>query len=283
MRAAAGARPSTWTRVRASVAGHAEFLAPVEGGARRQDSVARGLEAGRAARPDLAWVLVHDAARCLVEPADASAVLDAARASGAALPVLPASDTVKWLDGARVERTLERARIGLAQTPQAFRVETLREALEKAERDGFEGTDCASLVERLGVAVATAPGRPGNFKVTHPDDLARAEAALARARSRADADRAGLRRTPTGGGPRALARRRAHSPLARARGPLRRRRARPRGRRRDPGRARRGRPRHALPVVGRALARRAGRRSCSARSWPESRARGSRSPRSTRR
>jgi 2-C-methyl-D-erythritol 4-phosphate cytidylyltransferase/2-C-methyl-D-erythritol 2,4-cyclodiphosphate synthase len=165
--------------VRASVAGHAEFLPPVEGGARRQDSVARGLEAGRAARPELAWVLVHDAARCLVEPADASAVLEAARASGAALPVLPASDTVKWLDGARVERTLERARIGLAQTPQAFRIETLREALEKAERDGFEGTDCASLVERLGVVVATAPGRPGNYKVTHPDDLARAEAALA--------------------------------------------------------------------------------------------------------
>src|SRR5262245_37081957 len=165
--------------LRAAVAGHAELLVPVEGGERRQDSVARGLEAGRAARPELAWVLVHDAARCLVEPGDASAVLAAARESGAALPVLPASDTVKWLDGQRVERTLERARIGLAQTPQAFRLETLREALEKAERDGFEGTDCASLVERLGVAVAAAPGRPGNFKVTHPDDLARAEAALA--------------------------------------------------------------------------------------------------------
>ena len=106
-------------------------------------------------------MLVHDAARCLVEPADASAVLDAARATGAALPVLPASDTVKWLDGARVERTLERARIGLAQTPQAFRIETLREALEKAERDGFEGTDCASLVERLGSRSPPRPvGRP---------------------------------------------------------------------------------------------------------------------------
>jgi len=165
--------------LRAALAGQAELLEPVSGGARRQDSVARGLEAGRRARPDLDWVLVHDAARCLVEPADASAVLAAARASGAALPVVPASDTVKWLDGERVERTLERARIGLAQTPQAFRVATLREALEKAERDGFEGTDCASLVERLGVAVATSPGRTGNFKVTHPDDLARAEAALA--------------------------------------------------------------------------------------------------------
>jgi 2-C-methyl-D-erythritol 4-phosphate cytidylyltransferase len=167
-----GARP-------ASFPGPAEWLAPVVGGARRQDSVARGLEAGVRARPELDWVLVHDAARCLVEPADASAVLAAARATGAALPVLPASDTVKWLDGARVERTLERARVGFAQTPQAFRVDVLREALEKASHDGVEGTDCASLVERLGVEVRITPGRAENFKVTHPEDLARAEAVLA--------------------------------------------------------------------------------------------------------
>ena len=164
---------------RASYAGEAAFLEPVTGGARRQDSVARGLEAAIGARPDLHWVLVHDAARCLVEPADIAAVLAAAQATGAALPVLPASDTLKLLDGARVERTLDRARIGLAQTPQAFRVEVLREALEKAQRDGFEGTDCASLVERMGAEVRTSPGRPGNFKVTHPEDLARAEALLA--------------------------------------------------------------------------------------------------------
>jgi 2-C-methyl-D-erythritol 4-phosphate cytidylyltransferase / 2-C-methyl-D-erythritol 2,4-cyclodiphosphate synthase len=159
--------------------GSVAWLSPVTGGARRQDSVLRGLEAGAAARPDLHWVLVHDSARCLVEPADVAAVLAAARETGAALPVLPASDTLKLLDGGRVERTLERARIGLAQTPQAFRIEVLREALEKAERDGVEGTDCASLVERLGVEVRTSAGRAGNFKVTHPEDLVRAEAALA--------------------------------------------------------------------------------------------------------
>jgi 2-C-methyl-D-erythritol 4-phosphate cytidylyltransferase len=134
---------------------------------------------GCAARAE---VLMHDAARCLVEPGDASAVLRTAQATGAALPVVPASDTVKWLaeTGGRVERTLERARLGLAQTPQAFRVQVLREALDKAERDGFEGTDCASLVERLGVEVRVCAGRVENFKVTHPDDLARAEAVLAR-------------------------------------------------------------------------------------------------------
>jgi 2-C-methyl-D-erythritol 4-phosphate cytidylyltransferase len=67
--------PVDMAAVRAAVAGHAELLEPVEGGARRQDSVARGLEAARAARPDLAWVLVHDAARCLVEPRAARAAL----------------------------------------------------------------------------------------------------------------------------------------------------------------------------------------------------------------
>ncbi len=166
--------------------GSVQRLPPVAGGARRQDSVAAGLVAGLAARPDLGWVLVHDAARCLVLPEDASRVLRAAEPTGAALPVVPVTDTPKWLaeGGARVERTLERARLAFAQTPQAFRAETLREALDKAERDGFEGTDCASLVERLGVEVRVCAGRTENFKVTHPDDLAQAEAVLA-ARERA--------------------------------------------------------------------------------------------------
>jgi 2-C-methyl-D-erythritol 4-phosphate cytidylyltransferase len=156
-----------------------ELLPAVYGGARRQDSVALGLAAARKARPELDWVLVHDSARCLVEPEDVSAVLEAARVTGAALPVLPASDTIKLLDGGKVERTLDRARIGLAQSPQAVRIEVLDEALDKAARDGFEGTDCASLVERLGVEVRTSRGRAGNFKVTHPEDLERAEAILA--------------------------------------------------------------------------------------------------------
>ncbi len=65
-----------------------------------------------------------------------------------------------------------------AQTPQAFRLSTLQEALEKARRDGFEGTDCASLVERLGVEVRTCAGRAGNWKLTRPGDPERAEAQL---------------------------------------------------------------------------------------------------------
>jgi 2-C-methyl-D-erythritol 4-phosphate cytidylyltransferase len=131
--------------------------------------VARGAE----------WVLVHDAARCLVTPGDAEQVLAAARETGAALPVAPVSDTVKRLDGGRVLETLDRSGLGLALTPQAFRVEILAEALDKAERERFVGTDCASLVERLGVEVRTCAGRPENFKVTGPGDLERAAVILA--------------------------------------------------------------------------------------------------------
>ena len=77
-----------------------------------------------------------------------------------------------------MRRTLPRERLVRAQTPQAFRLALLREALEKARRDGFEGTDCASLVERLGAEVAVCAGRSQNFKVTRPEDLQRAEALL---------------------------------------------------------------------------------------------------------
>jgi 2-C-methyl-D-erythritol 4-phosphate cytidylyltransferase/2-C-methyl-D-erythritol 2,4-cyclodiphosphate synthase len=156
----------------------AELLPAVTGGETRQRSLERGLTALARSRPDAEWVLVHDAARCLVQAEDAEAVLEAARPTGAAVPVVPATDTVKEVAEGAVVRTLERSRLALAQTPQAFRFALLREAVEKARRDGFQGTDCASLVERLGVQVRTCPGRPGNWKVTTPEDLERAEARL---------------------------------------------------------------------------------------------------------
>ena len=151
----------------------------VEGGATRQASVALGLAAAVHALPDAEWVLVHDAARCLVTPADAEQVFDAAQATGAAIPLAPLADTVKRVSAGRVIETLDRASLGAALTPQAFRIALLTEALDKAARDGFVGTDCASLVERLSVEVRTCPGRPENFKVTGPEDLERAAAILA--------------------------------------------------------------------------------------------------------
>ena len=159
--------------------GPARLEVPALGGASRQASLAAGLRTAAARAPEAEWVLVHDAARCFVEPADAEAVLAAARATGAAIPVVPIGDTLKRVADGAVAATLDRERHAFAQTPQAFRAATLREALEKAEREGYAGTDCASLVERLGVAVRTCPGRKANWKVTTQADLERAEAILA--------------------------------------------------------------------------------------------------------
>ena len=164
--------------LRQSWRGPAQLLEPVEGGPTRQVSMQRGLEAARRQLPSLEWVVVHDAARPCVEPSDVEAVLAAARLTGAALPVIPVADSVKELEGERVLRTLDRSRLGLAQTPQAFRLRILIQALEKAASDGFTGTVCAVLVERLGVVVRTCAGRVENLKLTHSADLARVEALL---------------------------------------------------------------------------------------------------------
>ncbi len=147
----------------------------VRGGAERQDSVRLGLEAV----PGEGLVLVHDAARPLVEADLIDAVIQAASRDGAAIPVIRASDTVKRLgaDGT-VAATVPRDNLGLAQTPQGFRVEILREACEAALRDRFFGTDDSSLVERLGRRVTTVPGSERNIKITVERDLAIAEALL---------------------------------------------------------------------------------------------------------
>jgi len=157
---------------------HAPKLrATVPGGERRQDSVRAGLAA---ASPEAEWLLIHDAARPLVPAGLIAAVLGAARAHGAALPLLPVTDTVKRKDGARVGETLPRESLGLAQTPQAFRAALYREALEAADRDGVAATDDVALVERLGRPVAWVEGAPQNLKVTTADDLAYLEWLMAR-------------------------------------------------------------------------------------------------------
>ncbi len=149
----------------------------VEGGARRQDSVAAGI----AAAPDADWYLVHDAARPLVSAELCARLLEAARASGAAIPVLPVVDTVKRVDAeGRVLETLDRATLRAAQTPQAFAGSLLRRA--HAEVRG-EVTDDASMVEALGAPVATVPGESANLKVTTAGDLQLVRMLLAGSRS----------------------------------------------------------------------------------------------------
>jgi 2-C-methyl-D-erythritol 4-phosphate cytidylyltransferase len=148
------------------------LLPPVVGGTERQDSMKAGLAA---LPPQVEFVAVHDAARPLVDPEAVSRVVAAARNSGAAILAVPARDTIKRVREGRVQETPDRSECYAAQTPQVFRVEILREALEKAEADGFLGTDDSQLVERLGVAVEVVPGDPHNIKVTDPADLRVAE------------------------------------------------------------------------------------------------------------
>jgi 2-C-methyl-D-erythritol 4-phosphate cytidylyltransferase len=155
----------------------AKLVAVVAGGERRQDSVLAGL---RQVPVDFdGVVLVHDAARPLVDVELIEAVARQAAATGAALPVLPLVDTVKRVRGGRVVETLDRAELGGAQTPQGFQVALLREACEKALRDGVALTDESMAVERLGHPVHAVPGSRRNRKITTPDDLAWAESVVA--------------------------------------------------------------------------------------------------------
>jgi 2-C-methyl-D-erythritol 4-phosphate cytidylyltransferase len=149
----------------------------VAGGEERQDSVGCGLEA---LPGEVTHVAVHDAARPLVRPGDVSRVVRAARSCGAALLAIPVRDTIKRVEAGRVVATPPRSECYAAQTHQVFRVDWLRDALAKAEAEGVRGTDDASLVERLGVAVEVVEGDPANLKITSAEDLALAEVWLRR-------------------------------------------------------------------------------------------------------
>jgi 2-C-methyl-D-erythritol 4-phosphate cytidylyltransferase len=157
--------------------GLVKLHAVVAGGERRQDSVLAGLAAVPADFDGV--VLVHDAARPLVDVELVEAVAQQAAATGAALPVLPLVDTVKRVRGGRVVETLDRAELGGAQTPQGFRAALLREACEAATRAGLAITDEAMAVESLGRPVQAVPGSPRNRKITTPEDLAWAEGVVA--------------------------------------------------------------------------------------------------------
>jgi 2-C-methyl-D-erythritol 4-phosphate cytidylyltransferase/2-C-methyl-D-erythritol 2,4-cyclodiphosphate synthase len=141
------------------------------GGPRRQDSVANGF-ALVDDRADV--VVIHDAARAFVSTALIARTVDAARESGAAIASLPARDTIKQArvtnGHAVVSATLPRDVIYLAQTPQAFRKEILRTAIELGNESG-EATDEATLVERAGYDVRLVDGDATNIKVTTPEDL----------------------------------------------------------------------------------------------------------------
>ena len=152
---------------------------PVDGGATRQASVHAGLEAISGERPDI--VLIHDAARPFVSEGLISRAIDAASRTGAAIPAIAVADTIKLIDAdGNVADTPERARLRIAQTPQAFRYDVILEAHRRAARDGrSDFTDDAALAEWAGLTVATFEGDALNMKLTTPEDFMREEARLA--------------------------------------------------------------------------------------------------------
>jgi 2-C-methyl-D-erythritol 4-phosphate cytidylyltransferase/2-C-methyl-D-erythritol 2,4-cyclodiphosphate synthase len=152
----------------------------VVGGARRQESVFAGFVAfDRLGVDERAPVLVHDGARPLVRAELVGAVARATARYGAAIPVMPVSETLKRIDGDRVGGTVERRGLGAAQTPQGIRRDLLRDAYRRYPPAAPETwTDEAALLEACGVPVHVVPGDPENLKVTLPGDLRRAAAAL---------------------------------------------------------------------------------------------------------
>lgn len=154
------------------------LLAPAFGGASRQDSVLRGLEAVAGRQPRL--VLVHDGARPFVCAALIDRAIEAAERAGAAVPGIAVTDTVKLVDeDGRVVSTPERRLLRAVQTPQSFDFRLLLDAHRRAAQAGLTAfTDDAALVEGAGLPVAVFEGDPGNVKLTHPSDFEAAERRL---------------------------------------------------------------------------------------------------------
>ncbi|HZG94921.1 MAG TPA: 2-C-methyl-D-erythritol 4-phosphate cytidylyltransferase [Mycobacteriales bacterium] len=155
----------------------------VTGGATRQESVRRSIDA---LPDDVDVVLVHDAARPLAPSELADAVVARVRGGAdAVVPGLPVADTIKRVGpGSVVTETLARSELVAVQTPQGFTRELLTKAHDAAVVDGYDATDDAGLVERVGASVTVVPGSAEAFKVTRPADLVYAEALLRDRRAR---------------------------------------------------------------------------------------------------
>ena len=150
-------------------------LTCVAGGQRRQDSVAAGVGA---VSPRSKVVLIHDAARPLATAAMFGACAEEAGRSGAAIVAIPVSDTLKRVRDGSIVDTVSRESLWSAQTPQAFRLDIIRHAIEATRSMDAEFTDEASLLEALGQPVRIVPGDRTNIKVTHPEDLEIVDALL---------------------------------------------------------------------------------------------------------
>jgi 2-C-methyl-D-erythritol 4-phosphate cytidylyltransferase len=151
----------------------------VAGGRERQNSVMNGLRAMRHHLADDDVVVIHDGVRPLITTDLLLESIDVASSNDGALVAVPAKDTIKVVSGGIVINTPDRESLWQAQTPQSFRFGIIYAAHMAAERDGFIGTDDASLVERCGGTVRIVRGDYRNIKITTPEDLVLAESFLA--------------------------------------------------------------------------------------------------------
>ena len=178
-----GLRPEDMERARIDVdrEHYEKTVTLVEGGSSRQETVARALAE---VPTDTEIVLVHDAVRPFIDLHLIQHAVEAARKVGAAILGIPSVDTVKQVERQMILGTIPRERIVLAQTPQAFRYEIIKEAFDRAAADGYYGTDESSMVERCGFNVTVIMGSDRNIKITKPSDLPLARLYIAQERER---------------------------------------------------------------------------------------------------
>ncbi len=151
-------------------------LSIVTGGDTRQASVYNGLTR---IDPDTDIVVIHDGVRPFLTHHLINETVNRAIETGAAIPALPVTDTIKRADsGGAIEKTIDRRRLVTVQTPQAFQVAVIKKAHDQACENGYIGTDDAELVEKLGFPVTVVQGSPDNLKITTPRDLVFAEAII---------------------------------------------------------------------------------------------------------
>lgn len=165
-----------------SVGNLAAAVETVSGGDTRAQSVRNGLQHVIENHPDCDWVLVHDAARPCLSPVSLDRLLEQGlQSTDGAILAMPLGDTLKRAgDDQEIDATLDRRGLWVAQTPQLFPTEALAKAIDAAQRDGRELTDEASAMEFTGARPRLVMGSVANIKITHPSDLAIAEALLGR-------------------------------------------------------------------------------------------------------